>query len=181
MVYLQSTYKRTQSRLIVGYTGKINNDQTLKQFYLKTAPHTQTRTQMKINPGVLQRTPAAREGGELRSQFFWGTCTLEGRDAPWCGTCQWSCSSAHSHTHGDCVHEGARVEQSGVRDGDQGHRQDPRETRSRSGAFEPAQQKGCRGEMRADPLCHDPPSFFGNPRLQPSHYNHCLAPTSDSS
>ena len=39
-------------------------------------PHTQTRTQTKINPGVLQRTPAAREGGELRSQFFWGTCTL---------------------------------------------------------------------------------------------------------
>uniref|UniRef100_A0A8C4PWG9 Uncharacterized protein n=1 Tax=Eptatretus burgeri TaxID=7764 RepID=A0A8C4PWG9_EPTBU len=66
MVYLQSTYKRTQSRLIAGYTGKIYNDQTLKQFYLKTTPHTQT----KINPGVLQRTPTAREGGELRSQFF---------------------------------------------------------------------------------------------------------------
>ena len=66
MVYLQSTYKRTQSRLIAGYTGKIYNDQTLKQFYLKTAPHTEMCTQTKINPGVLQRTPAAREGGELR-------------------------------------------------------------------------------------------------------------------
>ena len=143
MVYLQSTYKRTQSRLIVGYTGKIYNDQTLKQFYLKTVPHTQTRTQTKRNPGVLQRTPAAREGGELRSQFFWGICMVEGRDAPWYGTCQWSCSSAHSHMRGDRVCEGARVEQNGVRDGDQGRRQYPRETRSRSGALEPAQQMGC--------------------------------------
>uniref|UniRef100_A0A8C4Q7H8 Radical SAM core domain-containing protein n=1 Tax=Eptatretus burgeri TaxID=7764 RepID=A0A8C4Q7H8_EPTBU len=41
------------------------------QFYFKTAPHTQTHTQTKINPDVWQRTPAAREGGELRSQFFW--------------------------------------------------------------------------------------------------------------
>ena len=40
------------------------------QFYLKTAPHTQMHTQLKINPDIWQRTPAAREGGELRSQFF---------------------------------------------------------------------------------------------------------------
>ena len=69
------------------------------------------------------------------------------------------------------------MEQSRVRDGDQGRRQDPRETRSRSGALEPAQQTGHRGEMRADPPRHDPPSFFGNPRLQLSHSNHCLTPT----
>ena len=68
------------------------------------------------------------------------------------------------------------MEQSGVRDGDQGRRQDPRETRSRSGALEPAQQTGCRGETQADPPRHDPHSFFGNLQLQPSHSNHCLAP-----
>ena len=48
IVYLQSIYKRTQSRVIVGYTGKIYNDQTLKQFYLKTAPHSDENKPMCI-------------------------------------------------------------------------------------------------------------------------------------
>ncbi len=41
-------------------TGKIYNDQikTLMQFYLKTAPHTQT----KINPDVWQRTFYSQRG-----------------------------------------------------------------------------------------------------------------------
>ena len=47
-----------------------------------------------------------------------------GRDAPWCGTRQRSCSSAHSRTCGDRVCEGARVEsmESKV---ERGSRQDP--------------------------------------------------------
>ena len=73
--------------------------------------HTQTHTdenQTQVN------SKEPRSQGERRAGVVarLGTCMLEGLGAPWCGTCQWSCSSARSHKRGARVRGGTRAEQS---------------------------------------------------------------------
>ena len=61
----------------------------------------------------------------------------------------------------------------GVQGEDQGRRQDPRRTRSRSGAHKPVQQTAHRGETWADPLRPDL-LFYLATSDKLAHSNHCL-------
>ena len=137
------------------------------QFYLKTVPH----TQMKINPDVWQRTPAAREGGELRSQFF--RVPERWREGMLCGAAPVNGHAARStaarvETVSAKEPGSSRVEsEAGIRAADR----TLRETRSRSGRGLPSSLTlEANDPQRVQPL-HDLPPFF---RYQPTN---CLTPT----
>ena len=140
------------------------------QFYLKMATHTQTHTQMKINPDVWQRTSAAREGGELRSQFFrvperWREGMLHG-GAPVNGRTARS-TAARMETVSVKEPGSSRAEsEAGIR----AAARTLRETRSRLRRLPSSLTLETNDPQRVQPL-HDLPPFF---RYQPTN---CLTPT----
>ena len=108
---------------------------TLMQFYLTDGTtHTDTHTD-ENKTQVNSKEPPSQ--GERRAGVVarLGTCTLEGGGAPWCGTCQWPCSSARSQTRGARVCGGTRAEQSGVPGRGLGSRTGPSKRPSRGRVY----------------------------------------------
>ena len=132
------------------------------QFHLKTVPH----TQMKINPDVWQRTPAAREGGELRSQFFrvperWREGMLRGA-APVNGR---AARSMAARVETVSAKEPGSSRGSGLQTGP-----NERPGQGRVEVFPALSHSKTNDPQRAQPL-YDLPPFF---RYQPTN---CLTPT----
>ena len=100
-------YSKDTGKLIVDMQEIYNDRKHLCSCTWQTAPYTdENKTQVNSKEPRSQGERRAGVAARL------GTCTLEGGGAPSCGTCQWSCSSARSHTRGARVRGGTRAEQS---------------------------------------------------------------------